>query len=42
MEILGHTNLKMTQRYTHVLPPLRQHAADAVGAMLDLAEGAGR
>ena len=38
MEILGHTNLTMTQRYTHVLPPLRQHAADAVGAMLDLAE----
>lgn len=42
MEILGHTNLKMTQRYTHVLPPLRQDAADAIGAMLDRAEGVAR
>ncbi len=39
MEILGHTNLRMTQRYAHVLPPLRQGAADAIGDVLDQADG---
>jgi integrase len=39
MEILGHTNLQMTHRYAHVLPPLRQGAADALDAALNLADG---
>lgn len=39
MEILGHTNLTMTHRYAHVLPPLRQGAADALDAALNIADG---
>ena len=40
MEILGHSSLAMTQRYAHVLPPLRQDAADRLDAALRLAEEA--
>lgn len=39
MEILGHTNLRMTQRYMHVLPPLRQDAADRLDVALGQADG---
>ena len=38
MEILGHSNLAMTQRYAHVLPPLRQDAAERLDEALRLAD----
>lgn len=34
MEILGHTDIRMTQRYMHLLPSMRQAAADAMDRLL--------
>jgi site-specific recombinase XerD len=33
-QILGHSQLSQTQRYTHVSPELTQHAADRMGGAL--------
>jgi site-specific recombinase XerD len=34
MEILGHSDLRITQRYTHVASPLAQEAARRMGSAL--------
>ncbi len=34
MEILGHSQISMTTRYTHVLPQLMTDAADRIGQAL--------
>lgn len=39
MEILGHSNIRMTQRYGHILPPLRESAAAALDDVLSRVDG---
>ena len=34
MEILGHSQISMTTRYTHVLPQVMTDAADRIGQAL--------
>ena len=34
MEILGHSQISMTSRYAHVLPPVMTDAAERIGRAL--------
>jgi hypothetical protein len=38
MELLGHSQIAVTMRYSHVVPALREEAADQMDAILQTSE----